>query len=165
MLKPSFCLMIAALTLAPLSQAQALCLYKGVFSAKTTIAQEFADSRWVVRARVTAQTDSWADARIDDEAPWTLYRVEILEAFKGNPPAAMKVFTMRDSGGFYLEPRPGEPDHYVDYLLFPIPKPHYLGDPAEAAGTAIVNYSCGMSKPWNELTSEDIAALNAARRR
>jgi hypothetical protein len=34
------------------SSARALCTYKGQMYAKTTLAEEFADAKWVVRAKV-----------------------------------------------------------------------------------------------------------------
>ena len=41
---------------------------------------------------MTAQTDSWADAGPDyDEDPWTTYRIEVLEVFKGDAPREIKV--------------------------------------------------------------------------
>ncbi len=164
MRKSTFCLMIAALTLAPLSQAKALCIYNGELYAKTTMAQEFADSRWVVRARVVSETNSWTDARIDDEAPWTTYRIEVLEAFKGDPPRTMTVFTWNDSGGFYLGPKNGEPRNlYAEYLLFLNPTKRFTDAPPEASGTAMVNYNCGQSKPWILLTAEDVQAFTEAR--
>lgn len=170
MRKSTFCLTIAALApalaFAPLSQAKALCIYKGDLYAKTTMAQEYADSHWVVRARVTSETNSWTDARIDDdEAPWTTYRIEVLEAFKGGPPHTMTVFTWNDSGGFYLGPKNGAPrDPYEEYLLFLNPTGRFTDAPPEAAGTAMVNYNCGQSKPWILLTAEDVEAFAEARR-
>lgn len=144
------------------SPSQALCIYKGELYATTTIAQEYADSRWVVRARVTAQTDSWADAGPEyDEAPWTTYRIEVVEVFKGDAPHEMTVFTERDSGGFYLEPPRGRFDPNVQYLLFLNPTDVRTDHPPEARGTARVNYNCGHSRPWLDVPLTDLSALLA----
>lgn len=164
MRKSTFCLMIAVLTLAPLSQAKAVCAYRGELYAKTTIAQEVADSRWVMRARVIGQTDSWRDPRRERDTPWTTYRIEVLEAFKGSPPPTMTVFTWRDSGGFYLEPDDASPsDPGTEYLLFLNPTTQFVEAPPEAAGTAMINYSCGQSKLWTLLAREDRRVLADAR--
>jgi hypothetical protein len=158
MMSPTL-LLVAALLGEP-SSPQALCIYKGELYATTTIAQEYADSRWVVRARVTAQTDSWTDAGPEyDEAPWTTYRIEVVEVFKGDAPRVMTVFTERNSGGFYLQPPGSRFDPDVDYLLFLNPTHMRTENPPEARGTAEVNYSCGQSKPWHEVPASDRRAL------
>ena len=160
MMPPTPLLVAAALALTGPATAHALCIYKGELYATTTIPQEFADSRWVVRARVTAQTDSWADAGPDyDEDPWTTYRIEVLEVFKGEAPREMTVFTERDSGGFYLEPPRGRFDPNVQYLLFLNPTQMWTDSPPEASGTARVNYNCGQSKPWHQVPASDRDAL------
>ncbi len=160
MMSPTPLLVAAALALTGPPAARALCIYKGELYATTTIPQEFADSRWVVRARVTAQTDSWVDAGPDyDEAPWTTYRIEVLEVFKGDAPREMTVFTWRDSGGFYLEPRGRRFDPDLEYLLFLEPTPDWTDAPREAGGTVSVNYSCGQSKPWLDVPLPDLSRL------
>src|SRR4051794_13622998 len=90
------CLPCAALAPAP---AAVYCSYKGVMYAKTTIPQEFHDSRWVARVKVTAARDHWSDI----EESWTLYRITVLNAYKGRPPAELRFFSFRNSGGFYLD--------------------------------------------------------------
>lgn len=160
MMSPTLLLVAVAMALAVPSSPQALCIYKGELYAKTTIAQEYADSRWVVRARVTAQTDSWTDAGPEyDEALWTTYRIEVVEVFKGDAPRVMTVFTERNSGGFYLEPPRGRFDPNVEYLLFLNPTDVLTDYPPESRGTAEVNYSCGQSKPWHDVPASDQRAL------
>ena len=160
MVSPTLLLVAALLAPAVPSSPQALCIYKGELYATTTIAQEYADSRWVVRARVTAQTDSWTDAGPEyDEAPWTTYRIEVVEVFKGAAPREMTAFTERNSGGFYLEPPGRRFDPDLDILLFLNPTSLGPDTPAEARGTTEVNYSCGQSKPWHEVPASDRSAL------
>lgn len=131
--------------------AQALCSYNDELYARTTIAQEFADAPWVIRGRLVSVTESRADGIGDDEEPWTLYRVRIVQRYKGDPPVEISVFTYRNSGGFYMD-RPGEgPDIGGEYLLFLQPTAGLSGLPEAARGGAIVNYSCGQSKPWAEV--------------
>lgn len=81
------------------SSSLALCSYKGKMYAKTTLAEEFRDSKWVARVKVLAADSHSSDV---DES-WSLYHVQVLTAFKGRPPLRLAVFTYRDSGGFYLD--------------------------------------------------------------
>ena len=160
MMSPTPLLVAVAVTLTGPPAAQALCMYEGELYATTTVAQEYADSRWVVRARVTAQTDSWADAGPEyDEAPWTTYRIEGVEVFKGDAPRVMTVFTERNSGGFYLEPPYERFDPSVEYLLFLNPTNVRTDHPPEARGTARVNYNCGQSRPWLDVPLTELSAL------
>lgn len=130
------------------SPAAALCVYKGELYARTTVAQEFADARWVVRARVvSAESDLSGDV-----APWTVYRLEVLQAFKGAPARELTMFTWRNSGGFYLD-RGGEgPDVGGEYLLFLNPLRAAPDQPAAARGATEANYSCGRSGLWREVS-------------
>ncbi len=90
---------IFVLLAVPVSPSYGFCMYKDQLYAKTTLSQEFADSRWVVRAKVLAADDHWSD----EEESWTIYRLEVLTTFKGAPPPRISLFTYRDSGGFYLD--------------------------------------------------------------
>lgn len=135
--------------------ASALCIYHGVDNAKTTIAQEFRDSRWVVRAHVVSADYHWSD---EDES-WTLYRLKIVKSYKGNLTTRFTFFTERNSGGFYMDGNGGGPDLDNDYLLFLTPQDFRTGQPAFAKGALRVNYSCGQSKVWNEVTAREAAEL------
>lgn len=147
---------VAALLAA--APANALCFYTkaDLFAGKarsyTTLAQEFRDSRWVVRARVIS-----ARYRSTDSDSWTLYTVRVLDRFKGSPIRTMRVFTYRDSGGFYLDKGPNSPDRANDYLLFLNPASQVL--PRGMRNAAQVNFSCGQSRPWKELRRADRAKL------
>lgn len=114
--------------------------------------QEFRDSRWVVRARVTSADDHWSD----EEESWTLYRLTVVQSFKGKLPRHFTFFTERNSGGFYMDrpwvALPKGHDIGGEYLLFLNPLPHYRGRPAVSAGATFVNYSCGQSRPWSEVS-------------
>lgn len=113
--------------------------------AKTTLAEEYRDSKWVVRVKVLAADSHSSDV---DES-WTLYRVQVVTAFKGRPPLHLQVFTYRDSGGFYLD-KGMNPDLGGDYLLFLTPVASHV--PASASRAFEVNYSCGQSKLWEQTT-------------
>jgi hypothetical protein len=93
---------LLALTPAP---AQAYCEYRGIMNARTTLAQEFRDSRWVVRVRVLSAIDHWSD--IDQS--WTLYRLEVLRRYKGSPPRRILFFTERNTvaDSTWTAPGPG----------------------------------------------------------
>ena len=143
-------MLAAGLLLGAADEARALCIYRGVDYARTTLEQEFEDSRWVARVRVRA-----AETRLVDEGDsWTVYRLEVLEGFKGDPPRVLNMFTTRDSGGFYMD-RGSEPDLDRDYLLFLNP----IRDREQAAGMVMVNYSCGKSGLWSEIPAADRATL------
>jgi hypothetical protein len=135
-------------------QASAFCIYHGKMNAKTTVRQEFADSRWVVLAKVTNADYHWAD----EGDSWTIYHLQVLTRFKGNPPVNIELLTYRDSGGFYLD-KGTNPDLGGEYLLFldPISPPPPI--PAAAHGATEVNYSCGQSKEWSKVTAADRSEL------
>jgi hypothetical protein len=161
MRKSTFCLMIAALTFVPLSQANALCIYNGEISAKTTVAQEYADAHWVVRARLVSVSNHYPDETVNDptDEPWVLYTITVEETFKGRPSPELKLYSERNSGGFYLE-RPSTGAHPGDeFLLFLNPIDQVERRPDAAAGSTMVNYSCGQSKPWGEVTAQERQAL------
>ncbi|MFN3668176.1 MAG: hypothetical protein ACK4VY_02635 [Brevundimonas sp.] len=164
---PTPWLIAAALTLTAPSGAHAWCEYRGQLDARTTIAREFADSPWVVRARVVSATDNWTDGSLGaDEEPWTLYRVRVVERFKGEPPAEVSVLTFRDSGGFYMDRGARAPDIGGEYLLFLQPTRDSPWLPDAARGGTVVNYSCGRSMRWAETSAADrgeLARLAGAR--
>lgn len=136
------------------SSAHALCSYRGELYARTTVSQELRDSRWVVRAKVLSATEHF----VEGEEPWTEYQLEVLHAYKGSPAARLRFFTLRNSGGFYLD-RGREHDVGGEYLLFLNPTSNSPEIPAAASGTVSVNYSCGVSGPWNHVTTESRADL------
>lgn len=144
--------LVLALPLTP--RASALCIYHGKMNAKTTIRQEFADSRWVVQAKVTAADYHWAD----EGESWTIYHLQVLIRFKGDPPVNIELFTYRDSGGFYLD-KGVDPDLGGEYLLFLDPISPALHAPAAAHGATEVNYNCGQSKEWSQVTAADRSEL------
>jgi hypothetical protein len=152
-----FSRLLAAATLALMatSQAEALCIYHGLDNAKTTLTQEFRDSRWVVRAHVVSADYHWSD---EDES-WTLYRLRVVQSFKGNMPKRFTFFTERNSGGFYMDGKDATPDLDGDYLLFLVrwPRP---SDPPAARGALWVNYNCGQSRPWAQVSRAESARLS-----
>lgn len=150
--------MLAAMILAGMaSPAAALCVYKGELYARTTVAQEFADARWVVRARVlSAQSDLSGDV-----APWTMYRLEVVQAFKGAPARELTMFTWRNSGGFYLDRGAAGPDIGGEYLLFLNPLQAAPDQPPAARGATAANYSCGRSGLWREVSRAEQMRLRS----
>jgi hypothetical protein len=132
------------------SSAHALCIYHGEMNAKTTVAQEFADSHWVVRVKLIAADDHWSD----EEDSWTIYHLQVLTDFKGKPPNRLEMFTYRDSGGFFLDKGTFN-DLGGEYLLFLDPISHKESAPAAALNATEVNYSCGQSKTWASVTKTE----------
>ncbi|NEX92218.1 hypothetical protein [Caulobacter sp. 17J65-9] len=161
-MKGWFAALAAVVFLTAGSPAQALCSYRGALDAKTTLEQEFRDSRYVVRARVRSAESHWPDDASDDD-PWTLYRLEVVESFKGDLPHGFTVFTERNSGGFYMDdPKSGRgPDLGGEYLLFLNPSPYGPNHPPVAKQSFWVNYNCGQSQRWTELSSNEIRRLRA----
>jgi hypothetical protein len=158
-MKPALAFTVATLVSALFSPARALCIYDGIDNAKTTLDREFVDSRWVVRARVLAAKDHWSDT----EDSWTIYRIRVERSYKGEPPRELRFFTYRDSGGFYMDRAwkalPEGHDVGGEYLLFLNPSPRRRGNPAAMTGTVFVNYSCGVSKAWREVSAAERNAL------
>jgi len=164
--KLAISLAAVVLACAAYAPAQAFCSYNGVDNAKTTVAQEFADSTWVVRARVLSGRDHFSDT----EESWTTYRIRVERAYKGRPPVKLTFFTFRNSGGFYLDrawvPLPKGHDVGGEFLLFLNPQHRREGETAAVEGTVFVNYPCGVSRPWPEVSPGERRKLeNLARRR
>ena len=134
----------------PTYSVHALCIYKGQMYAKTTLLQEFHDARWVVRVKVVAADNHWSD---EDES-WTLYHLQVITAFKGKPQPRIELFTYRNSGGFYLD-KGMNADLGGEYLLFLDPVSNQEKVPSAARNATEVNYACGQSKAWNEVSSAD----------
>jgi len=156
---------IAGLAVLCASQkVHALCIYDGEDNAKTTIEREFKDSKWVVRAKVLAAKDHFSD---EDES-WTSYRIQVQHAYKGRPAKQLRFFTFRDSGGFYMDrawvPLPKGHDVGGEYLLFLNPLKRSSGFPVAAKGAVFVNYSCGVSGPWAQVSSSAQSQLAALER-
>lgn len=142
---------IALIFALPLTyRASGLCIYKGKLYAKTTIRQEFADSRWVVVAKVTAEDNHW----MDEGDSWTIYQLRVVTRFKGNPPVKIQFFTYRNSGGFYLD-KGVDPNLGGEYLLFLDPVRSDSQAPMAARGATEVNYNCGQSKEWSKVSEAD----------
>jgi len=161
-------ILLAALLAPPLGPAEALCSYGGVDNAPTTLAQEFRDSRWVVRVRVLSALNRFQVPETDRVGPWTLYRLQVLTVYKGAPPRRISFFTERNSGAFYMDRVGTGADIGGEYLLFLNPIPPYRGRPRQAAGATFVNYSCGQSRLWAEVPAADrrrLEALSGRRRR
>jgi hypothetical protein len=161
----------AALLLTLAASAEALCIYRGVDNARTSIRQEYADAQWVVRARVLSATSGVVEAGLPDAGMgWTTYRLQVIRAFKGQPPHRIRFFTQRNSGGFYMDrpwvPLPQGHDVGGEYLLFLNLILPYQGQPRAERGAAFVNYSCGQSRPWREVSAASrrlLASLSARR--
>lgn len=136
------------------SEAKAVCIYNGKLYAKTTVAQEFRDSRWVVRAKVLKAHDHYSD----NGDSFTTYDLLVEQSFKGALPRHVRFFTMRDSGGFYLD-NGSSHDIGGEYLLFLNSNRRQMIDPTAIQGTVSVNYSCGQSKAWHEVGQPEIREL------
>ena len=132
------------------SSAFGLCIYHGKMYAKTTVAQEYADSKWVVQVKVVAADDHWSD----EGDSWTIYHLRVLTAFKGKPSQRIDLFTYRDSGGFYLDKGVSN-DIGGKYLLFLDPVEPSEHAPAAAQDATEINYNCGQSKRWPSVTQSE----------
>jgi hypothetical protein len=136
------------------SPAHALCSYRGEPDVRTTLRQEFQDARWVVRARVLSASDHWSD----EGDSWTVYRLKVRRTFKGSPAKRLTFFTFRDSSGFYLD-RGSKRDIGGEYLLFLNPAGRSRPAGLKAADLVDVNYTCGQSQPWSDVTPDERRSL------
>jgi hypothetical protein len=141
-------LVILALLFCP--SARSLCVYKDEMNAKTTIREEFRDSKWVIRARVLAVNSQWENYTTD--VPWTIYSLAVVQSFKGQAPRHLTMFTFRDSGP--------SSDIGGEYLLFLDPVANEPDLPREAHQSTEVNYSCGQSKPWRNISPSEKQKLS-----
>jgi hypothetical protein len=146
------------LTVLASSPATALCFYnkKDFYAGKarsyTTIPQEFRDSRWVVKAKLLSANNHFSD----DGESWAVYTVRVLTRYKGAGSGTLRLFTYRDSGGFYLD-KGMFPDLGGEYLLFLNPA---TGDlPRGVRNVTEINFSCGQSRPWSEVPRRDRVRL------
>lgn len=135
------------------STARALCIYHGKLYAKTSLEQEFRDATVVVRGVVVSSKNIYPSDDSDDSDPGVLYRVKVEQSFKGKPPAMLTDYTERNSGGFYL-------DLGTEYLLFlnpitPKAEREFPSWKKNAPDALTVNYNCGQSRPWGEVSAED----------
>lgn len=153
-LHPLLCaVFFAALFATPVHAA---CIYNGKLDVRTTVRQEFNDSRWVVRARVISAVDCWGEGACrDPDAPFTVYRLRVVHSYKGKLESPFRFFTERNSGGFYMDRAwvklPQGHDIGGEYLLFLVPS---IWSPSHRAarGTVFVNYPCGQSGPWPKVS-------------
>lgn len=163
--------------------ADAFCSYGGKDYARTTIAQEFRDSRYVAEVKVLSGTAAWADesdnrfrARWGSEGNVVSFSFQVLRSYKGAPPTVLRYFSPRNSGGFYFERSwrrvapAGTPDSFyvgsdlaadvgARYLVFLNPITRHPGMGSAERGATFVNYACGQSKPWREVTGPERALL------
>jgi hypothetical protein len=132
---------IGLTALAVATPANAACVYRGKLNAKTSLAQEYRDAVWVVRAQVQGVQP------LPSAGPKAvIYRLRTVTGFKGAPSGHMRLFAYRDSGGFY-------PTVGGDYLLFLNPPPSDL--PRAGMGVVDINYACGQSRPWRAVSPAD----------
>ena len=124
-----------------------------------TVQQEFREADVVVRASLVSELNVWDDepsasfrAQWGDSANVVLYRLKVLETFKGKPGSRIRFFEERNSGAFYL-------DVDKEYLLFLNFIRPYKGRPAAADGAVEVRYACGQSKPWREVQPATLKTL------
>jgi hypothetical protein len=146
-------LFIAAAILTLHGPAFAVCSYRGELYAQTTLEEEYHDAPFVVRARVLSASD-WQG--VDDRG--TVYRLEVVQFFKGSLPRTFSLSTERNSGGFYLD-RGTKPDIRGEYLLFLTDGPRRTSTSAPDPNAFAINYSCGQSQRWDELSREDRTQL------
>ncbi|WP_155646431.1 hypothetical protein [Erythrobacter donghaensis] len=146
-------LFAAAAMLTLPAPAFALCSYRGELYAQTTLDQEYHDAPFVVRARVLSASN-WQGA----EARGTTYRLEVVQYYKGSLPRTFLFSTERNSGGFYLD-RGTKPDIGGEYLLFLTYGPRTKMKAARGASAFAINYSCGQSRRWDEVSSQDRTRL------
>lgn len=78
-----------------------------------------------------------------------LYRLRVVETFKGLPGPTINFFEEVSSGAFYV-------DIGEEYLLFFNYHRPYPGRGSAARGTVRVRYACGQSKAWGKVKPVDL---------
>ncbi|MDF7776518.1 hypothetical protein P1X14_14780 [Sphingomonas sp. AOB5] len=145
------------LSLLHAAPAGAFCMYRGEMYAKTTLAQEFRDSPLVVRATVLSSWDF--DFKY---GRGTLYRLQVEQIYKGRATPTLTFVTERNSGGFYMD-RGTKPDIGASYLLFLDPwergRKESWDIGQRSRNAYFVNYACGQSRAWREVSQRDRARL------
>lgn len=126
-----------------------------------SLEQEYREADLVVRARLVAESSVWDDepsaasrAQWGDYYPVRLYRLRVLERFKGSPGPRIILFQEVTSGRFDI-------DRDKDYLLFLNYSRPSRGRPSAARGATYVRHACGQSKPASEVPARDLAGLRA----
>jgi hypothetical protein len=150
------------------SSASALCVYEGNHFEKstspdfdgrlyatTTLMDEFADSALVIKG--TAISSQHVPPGGEFFAA-TVYNIRVDQTFKGTVPKTLHYYTENDSGRFNL-------DVGTPFLLFLKPMPADYEDRKIAPGAFLVNYNCGQSRPWSEISAIDRDQLAALSRR
>ncbi|WGM37364.1 hypothetical protein [Caulobacter sp. NIBR1757] len=151
------------------SQAQALCLYRGEFHGRSTITGEFRESSLVIKGTVIETHDiPPVDVDHSELDSYAVARIRVDEVFKGQAGQEVFLISERNSGGFYV-------DAGVQYLLFldpPVRADWSKGyEPAEVAKVQslprprFINYNCGQSAPWVEVSAAKRKALDFETRR
>jgi hypothetical protein len=156
---------LLCIILASASSADALCVYGGkhftgakdgdsrapTLYATTTLADEFSDSALVIRG--TALSSQGVPTRAE-YPEGTIYNIRVDETFKGARLKMLRYFTERNSGMF-------DPDVGAPFLLFLNRMPSNDEDQKLAPGAFIINYNCGVSRPWAKLTAGDLDQLKS----
>jgi hypothetical protein len=143
---------LAAGLLGFLPNAYALCAYGDVLDATTSLDREFRDATLVVKGDVLSSQEITMPDGEDDVDYGVLYKIRIDHVFKGKAREALAYFSHRDSGGFYLQVG-------REYLLFlnPLSESDWA---KSASGAMVVNYNCGQSRQWAEVSLTDRKRLN-----
>lgn len=136
--------------------ANAVCIYHGKLYAKTIVSREFKDSPLVVRARLfSSKIIPGDDSKDTDDTDEDI--LSVVKLFKGKSPEKLFYYSEHNSGMFPI-------DAGKDYLLFLSPVPAGAYGKTSPAGFN-VNYECGQSKPWDQVTPLDLESLvNTGRR-
>lgn len=130
-----------------------------------SLEQEYREADVVARGVVVAETRVTDDelspdfmARWGDYSPVLLYRLRVIETFKGRPGPTINYLTEVTSGLFPV-------DVGGDYLVFfnyHQPSPRRGMAPR---GAMYVRYACGQSKTWESVRAPDLRWLRSMRAR
>ena len=139
------------------TQAEAVCMYRGVLYAKSTITGEFRESSLVIKGTVIENYEvetTQEENAIDD---YVIARIRVDAVMKGDVGREVLLISRRNSGGFYIDPG-------VQYLLFLDPpvragwskgyRRHQVAPLQTLPRPRYVNNACGQSVPWAEVSPE-----------
>jgi hypothetical protein len=121
--------------------------------------QDFREADVIVRARSVAETRVADDelspsfrARWGDYSPVVLYRLRVVEVFKGRPGPTINFFQQVDSGRFDV-------DLGKEYLIFLRYYRPYPGSGSIIRGAMYVKHTCGQTQAWAEVSRGELAAV------
>ncbi|NBB17647.1 hypothetical protein GVN21_19985 [Caulobacter sp. SLTY] len=144
------------------SRAEAVCIYRGVMYAQSTITGEFRESSLVIKGTVIENIEVRTDSEVRD-FDYVIARIRVDGVFKGIAGREVLLISERNSGGFYVN----EGEQYLLFFEPPAPASWSRGVPRERIDPLrslprprYINNGCGQSVRWSEVSAEKRRVLD-----